>query len=326
MVMLLVGAISFSQDARVQVLHNSPDAMTELLDVYINGALAIANVPFRTASPFSDLPAGVPLIVSIALGGSSSVLDAFYNETFNFTSGETYLIIAEGILSGSGYNPAPPFSLETYVMARETSANPTMIDVLVHHGSTDAPTMDIYETEQELGQIVDNISYTDYEGYLEFPAVNYVIELRDETGTQIIEAYVAPLESLGLEGTAVTLIASGFMDPSQNSNGPAFGLYVLLPLGGNLIALPPAPLGIDDFAAPTFSIYPNPMGDILNIGGITLSNYSFQITDMTGRIIAETSAEQSGNTVNVGSLATGVYVFTLVDGNQILNSVKFIKN
>jgi len=35
-------------------------------------------------------------------------------------------------------------------------------------------------------------------------------------------------------------VASGFLNPSNNSNGPAFGLYVALPSGGELVGLPAA--------------------------------------------------------------------------------------
>jgi len=36
------------------------------------------------------------------------------------------------------------------------------------------------------------------------------------------------------------VVASGFLNPANNSNGSGFGLYVALPSGGNLVALPAA--------------------------------------------------------------------------------------
>jgi uncharacterized surface protein with fasciclin (FAS1) repeats len=47
------------------------------------------------------------------------------------------------------------------------------------------------------------------------------------------------LETLGLEDSAITVLASGFLDPSMNSEGPAFGLYASLASGGELVELPP---------------------------------------------------------------------------------------
>jgi biopolymer transport protein ExbD len=37
---------------------------------------------------------------------------------------------------------------------------------------------------------------------------------------------------------ALVAVASGFLSPSNNSNGPAFGIWVALPSGGDLIPLP----------------------------------------------------------------------------------------
>ena len=39
-------------------------------------------------------------------------------------------------------------------------------------------------------------------------------------------------------GASGVVVASGFLDPTSNSNGEAFGLFVALPSGGDLVALP----------------------------------------------------------------------------------------
>ncbi|MBN2842029.1 MAG: hypothetical protein JXM68_03010, partial [Sedimentisphaerales bacterium] len=91
------------------------------------------------------------------------------------------------------------------------------------------------------GQIVNNLMYTDFAGYLELGTLDYVLEIRDETGTVTVAAYQAPLATLGLNGAALTVVASGFLNPANNSNGSAFGLWVALPAGGNLVQLPLAP-------------------------------------------------------------------------------------
>ncbi len=73
--------------------------------------------------------------------------------TTTLADGETYVVVADGIVSPTGYNPAPAFNLEVYAGAQETSANPSNTDVLIHHGSTDAPTVDIFETLIGIGLI-----------------------------------------------------------------------------------------------------------------------------------------------------------------------------
>jgi hypothetical protein len=81
-----------------------------------------------------------------------------------------------------------------------------------------------------------------------------------------VATYPAPLSTLGLNGAAIGVIASGFLDPSVNNNGPAFGLYVALPAGGDLVALSNT-TGIKDsnFDKTNLRLYPNPAKDHVNV-------------------------------------------------------------
>ncbi|MCI5059062.1 MAG: DUF4397 domain-containing protein [Flavobacteriales bacterium] len=134
---VLFSANAFSQIARVQVIHNSADAAADSVDVYLNGTLLLNDFKFRTASPFIDAPAGVNLEIAIAPPTSTSVADSITGAVFNYTlnSNETYVIVADGIVSASGYNPAQPFDLKVYASGQETAVTSGNTDVLVHHGS-----------------------------------------------------------------------------------------------------------------------------------------------------------------------------------------------
>ena len=184
---------SIAQTARVQVIHNSADAAAAEVDVYINSDLALDDFAFRTATPFLDLPAGVEINIGIAPGNSTSVGDVLLTVPVTLTENEKYIVVADGIVSPTGYNPAPPLSLQVYPMAREMAMDPTQVDVLVHHGSTDAPTVDVVETGVGAGTVVDNISYTEFQGYLELPTADYILDITDETGAVTVARYQAPL-------------------------------------------------------------------------------------------------------------------------------------
>ncbi|MDC8001453.1 DUF4397 domain-containing protein [Aequorivita todarodis] len=318
---------SIAQTARVQVIHNSADAAAAEVDVYINSDLAIDDFAFRTATPFLDLPAGVEINIGIAPGNSTDVGDVLLTVPVTLTENEKYIVVADGIVSPTGYNPAPPLSLQVFPMAREMAMDPTNVDVLVHHGSTDAPTVDVVETGIGAGTVVDNISYTEFQGYLELPTEDYILDITDETGTVTVARYQAPLATLGLDGAALTVLASGFLDPSQNSNGPAFGLYVASPLGGALLALPSVPLGISEFDSSAFALYPNPASERVNISasGIDLSQYSIAVSDMLGRIVIKTEINIDGM-IDISNLSEGIYNLTVLDGNKILINKKFVKN
>ena len=237
LIFMLASMTTHSQ-ARVQVIHNSADAAAAVVDVWLNNTLLIDNFAFRTATPFIDAPAGVEFTIAIQGPDSQNANNPIWSKNYTLTDGFTYILVADGIVSASGYMPAKDFDLEVYAFGREAATSNVSTDILVHHGSTDAPTVDIYETGVGAGLLVDDLEYNEFEGYLEVIPSDYVIEVRDETGMTTVAAYSAPLQTLGLQGAAITVVASGFLNPANNSNGPAFGLFVASANGGNLLPLP----------------------------------------------------------------------------------------
>lgn len=229
---------SGSSTARVQVIHNSADVLAGAVDVYINGTLAIDNFAFRQATPFIDLPAGVTLNIGIAPGNSTSVNDTLKNFPVVLAAGEKYVVFANGVLT-SGYAPNPDgrnisFTLFVKPQARETGTG-SGVDLFVLHGSTDAPTVDVKVRELSNATIVDNAAYGDITPYLTAPAQNITLDLYLSNGINYVASFSAPLSGLG--GGAATVFASGFLNPSANQNGAAFGLFVALP-NGTVIQLP----------------------------------------------------------------------------------------
>jgi hypothetical protein len=247
-ILLLLGAGAFiantnAQTARIQAIHNSADAAASTVDVYLDGNLLIDDFAFRTASPFIDAPAGVTINLAIAPSTSTSVADAIATFPFTLTANETYVLVAEGIVSPTGYSPdattAAAFDIKVYGLGRETASITGNTDVLVHHGATDAPTVDV--RERTLGAtVVDDASYGDFTAYLELPTADYILDVQTSDGLTTVASYSAPLAGLGLTNQALVVLASGFLNPAVNSNGPAFGLWVALPTGGALIELPAA--------------------------------------------------------------------------------------
>ncbi|MEO8591203.1 MAG: DUF4397 domain-containing protein [Flavobacteriales bacterium] len=234
---LQLGGAAYGQTARLQVVHNCADLAAAEVDVYVNGALLLDDFAFRTATPFIDVPAGVPLSVAIAPGSSTGVADAIFTQPVTLDDGGSYQVVASGTVSPTGYSPATPFSLAVFADAREAAQGPGT-DVLVFHGATDAPTVDVFESAVVSTTIVNDASYGDFAGYLELPTLDFTLQVRTADNSTIVAAYAAPLQTLGLQGAALTVLASGFLNPANNSNGPAFGLWVALPSGGPLVELP----------------------------------------------------------------------------------------
>ncbi|MGB1318406.1 MAG: T9SS type A sorting domain-containing protein, partial [Flavobacteriales bacterium] len=249
--------------ARIEVIHNSADAAAAVVDVFINDVETVPDFAFRTTTGFIDVPAGMPLSIEVApdgagLGGALPAIEIPF-----LASGETYIAIANGIVSGSGYSPAPAFGLDIYAGAREQAANQGMneTDVLVYHGSTDAPTVDVAETGVGAGTIVDDISYSEFQGYLELGTSNYELTIQNDLGTVDVASFQAPLQTLMLEDAAITVLASGFLDPSMNSNGAGFGLWVSLGTAGGLVPLSNV-TGVNEVESiSNAGLYPNPTND-----------------------------------------------------------------
>ena len=320
--------------ARVQAIHNSADAAASTVDVWLTtpsgSILLLDDFSFRNASPFVDAPAGVPISLGIAPSTSTSVGDVISGLSFSYTltANETYIIVADGIVSATGYNPSTPFTLEVYPMGQESSAMMGNTDVLVHHGSTDAPTVDVYESSVPAGNIVTNASYTDFAGYLPLATADYTLEVRPTGSSTAVATYDAPLATLSLQNQAIVVLASGFLDPSMNSNGPAFGLYVALASGGALIALPVSgSTGLEDNTSRNLELksYPNPTTDLLTVEGIDLNSVNTSIIDASGRIIKNGVFSLNGNTINVSRLAQGNYHVIISNESQIIGHSKFIK-
>ena len=61
--------ISNETFASLQIIHNSPDPAVDTVDVFVNGESFLTDVAFRSATAFTQVPAGVELSIEIAPAG-----------------------------------------------------------------------------------------------------------------------------------------------------------------------------------------------------------------------------------------------------------------
>ncbi|GGB65422.1 hypothetical protein GCM10007424_01700 [Flavobacterium suaedae] len=300
--------------ARVQVIHNSADLAAQTVDVYLNGEILQDDFAFRTATPFIDAPANEEISIDIAPSTSTSASESIYNLTTTLDVNETYIVIANGIVSDSGYTPDEPFGLYVYAMGREMATDGSNTDVLVFHGATDAPTVDVVESSVPAGTVVDDIMYGNFDGYLELATADYTLDVTTADGNTVVARYDAPLATLNLEGAAITVLASGFLDPTMNSNGPAFGLWAATANGGALVELPSVPLSATEFDTNELVIYPNPASSQITISNTLGADVNYTIYDMSGRNVMNAA---TANTINVSGLQNGMYMLDLeVNGTK----------
>jgi hypothetical protein len=309
--------------ARVQVIHNSADAAAAVVDVWLNDGLLLDDFAFRTASPYVDAPAGEEFTIAIKGPDSMDPNNPIWSQNYTLEEGATYVLIANGIVSPEGYSPAEAFDIYVYDMGREEATNMDNTDVLVFHGSTDAPTVDVIEVGVGAGPIVDDLSYGEYAGYLELGTADYRLAVQDENNTTTVATYDAPLATLGLDGQSITVVASGFLTPGNNSDGPNFGLWVALATGGELVELP-LWLSVEELIVESDVVaYPNPATQFLNIqySLIDDADVTIEVYDLLGNKVMDAQSSTRSNQVqntrmDVSDLTSGLYFVTIVAGES----------
>lgn len=267
LLLLIVGLFAFNaifaQTANLQVIHNSP---SPTVDVYVNGVKTIPDFEFRTATEFLEVPAGVDLQIDVAPAPSADVSESIFTQTVNLDENINYVAIAQGAVGDMDR----PFGLKLIGNALTASPNPGTVALNVVHGGQDAPNVDVTPRGADMPLIAD-LAFGDETGYLELPEAKYLLDIL-VAGTQNVAAsYVADLN--GLAGGAGVVLASGYLDASL---GDAFGLFLALPTGGELVALP-----TEEFAnVQIIHNSPSPTVDIWLNGEPAITDFQFR--DATG--------------------------------------------
>jgi hypothetical protein len=301
-------------DARVQIIHNSP---SPTVDIWVNEEPFLTDFAFRTATPFVDVPGNTALNIGIAPSPSSDPSDIIATFPVNLLPGETYVIIANGIVG----NMATPFNLEIRDGALEASGDDEEVALLVFHGSPDAPAVDV--DVRNVGNLISNLAFGEFDGYAFVDEDEYILDISPAGTGNVLVSYRADLNGLG--GGAATVFASGLL-----AGNPGFGLFAALP-DGSVIELPL----VTSTAQPQFfaevTAYPNPTTDLLFVGVNTTleGRMDMQLWDMQGRLVgtntAFANAGQNSLTVDMSGLVDGMYILHLIPESGVPTHIRVMK-
>jgi hypothetical protein len=163
------------------------------------------------------------------------------------------------------------------------------------------------------------LTYSNYNaaGYNALPTANYTVNVN--SGSVTVASYQAPLAALSLTGQAITVLASGFLNPASNSSGPAFGLFAAAATGGSLIPLPTlavTAISKNTFLQNNLSIYPNPFSDKINIDNQSGLSLTIDIIDLKGKLIKTTQSNQINIGMDLNELTPGIYFITVSNESE----------
>lgn len=319
------------RDARIQIIHNAADPAAGLVDIYLNGEIAVDDFAFRSATPYINIPANQIVQIAVAPGNSTSVDDAIATFPANFLAAETYIALANGVLNPTGFRANPEgratgFKLFVKAGTREMGMSPDQVDFVVVHGSTDAPSVDVIA--RDVATLVDGAAYSDITDYLSVPAASYALDITpNEDNSTIVTSFNADLSGLG--GGAAVVFASGFLNAdAANQNGESFGLFAALPDGQvvEFSSITAIEYGTGfDAVVEQFELkqnFPNPFNPstMISFAIPSAQEVSLKVFNVTGQEVAELavgklSAGKHSFTFNASQLTSGIYFYVLKAGS-----------
>lgn len=170
---LLMAPAAFAQSgtAKVRVVHASPDAPA--VDVWVNGAKALTNVPFFTASDYLDLPGGSYDIQVVPTGATTPVvIDA---KGVKIEAGKAYTIAAVGKLA----EIKPAILVDNLAAPAAGKAH-----VRVIHASPDAPAVDVKLAGG--ATLIPGLAFPNASDYLPVDAGSYDLQVTPAGGSAVV--------------------------------------------------------------------------------------------------------------------------------------------
>lgn len=235
----------------LQFLHLSPDPAVSPISVWAGVPVfgttqffsAASNISFRgatpsissVASPFGQVSAaqfiGQPLSANLTPITNTSATPTIQGGQFgNLLLGTgANIAFVRGVVDPTAYAANPNGKSTRLTISVATDPAPPVAAsttrILLYQGVTDAPPLDV--VIRETGDLLaSQLTFDQVIAYV-IPTGNYTIDVYQSSPKTLLASYNAPLQTLGYAGQRVTICASGFLTPSLNKNGAAFGLVAV---------------------------------------------------------------------------------------------------
>jgi hypothetical protein len=180
----------------LRILHASPDAPN--VDVYVDNAVVLANVPYPTASSYLTIAAGTHTIKINAAGTSTTVI----NVSPALARDGYYTAIAANFVAG----------IQALLATDDASAPPSgQARLRVIHAAPDAGPVDILVNNQV---VLSNVPFAAISNYLAVPAGTYDVKVNAAgTSTTAIEATVVATAGNNYSAVAIGSLKTAATNP-----------------------------------------------------------------------------------------------------------------
>ena len=129
----------------------------------------------------------------------------------------------------------------------------------------------------------------------------YYAAVLTEVGTDVIRILDDQTVSQPWYASVIHLIADG----GTYSNGNALAIRVNTSVAN-----------LDEVSSADFSVYPNPASEVININSTKMLNAVVTISDLTGKVVKNSSINGLTASVNTSGLNNGIYYVTITEGNS----------
>ena len=190
---LATSALAAGHEARVRVVHASPDAPA--VDVWVNGSVAFSDAPFEGITDYAKLEPGAYNVQVTPTGATEPVV---IDADLTLETQTDYTVVAVGKLE----------NIEPLVLIDNNSAPAAgKAHVRFVHASPDAPAVDIAVTGGPV--LFSNVAFKGVGDYLPVDAGTYDLEAR-VAGTETV---ALSIPGVALEnGTVYTIFAMGLLE------------------------------------------------------------------------------------------------------------------
>jgi hypothetical protein len=203
---LLVAGLSFGQapSARVRVIHASPDAPA--VDIYVDGAVALDGIPFKSATDYVPVPAGQRIFQVFVAGTQTKVAEV----NVSLAGGASFSVVATGFAT-----PAKAPGLRLLLLQDILPIDMASAYVRVVHGAPSAPAVDVYvgapfQTLRNRTAALSNVPFGVNSNYLAIPANTGLMARVTPAGTRTIAIQSGRLSlPMGAAATVIAIDATG---------------------------------------------------------------------------------------------------------------------